>query len=463
MKGFFAREVLGHPIVMSSIGLVVLVAIGSSAYYAVGSRPPTIESALVTATSSQVVADITATGVIALSQNPDLSFVSGGRVTAVNVAVGQSVGSGQTLASLDTASLAAARDQAAANVRAQQAHLDEMLAGARDVDVTAKETAVAQAEQAQSNLVSSAIIDIGSSYSSIVGALHADADPLFQNPDSFMPTLIFQSINNQAAQSAVNERVHVGAEITAWQSNAQVSSSDLAAVAAELQASQSHALALRPLIDTLTQALSQAIPNGSFTSSSVTTAQSNLSSLHTVVEAAIAKLQADQQAIVNSKLTLQSAQDALAQTKAGSTQQQIEAQKAVIDAAQASLNAANAAIANAIIVAPYSGTVSAVHVKRGDIVSPNSVAVSLTPHSALQFEAYLSEVDAPHVSSGDVVAITLDAYGTSRLFPATVVSIDRSPTMQNGTPAYKVVAQFASDDGALAQGMTGNIIIHSTK
>ena len=278
-----------------------------------------------------------------------------------------------------------------------------------------------------------------------------------------MPTLIFQSINSQSVQTSQNERVKVGAELKAWQDDSNVSSSDAASVEAELATAQTHALAVRPLVDALTQALSQAIPSGSFTASSVTNAQTNISSLHTTVESAIAKLQADQQAIVNAKLAVQSAKDALAQTQAGSTPQQLDAQRAAIDAAQASLNAANAAIANVIIVAPYSGTVSAVHVKRGDIVAPNAVAVSLTPHSALQFEAYLSEVDAPHVSSGDVVAITLDAYGTGRLFPATVVSIDRSPTMQNGTPAYKVVAQFASDDSALAQGMTGNIIIHPTK
>ncbi|HEV8677366.1 MAG TPA: HlyD family efflux transporter periplasmic adaptor subunit, partial [Candidatus Paceibacterota bacterium] len=73
--------------------------------------------------------------------------------------------------------------------------------------------------------------------------------------------------------------------------------------------------------------------------------------------------------------------------------------------------------------------------------------------------AYFSETDIVHIAVGSQANITLDAYGSSRIFPATVVSVDRSPTTQSGVPAYKVTMQFAENDPAITPGMTANASI----
>lgn len=84
-------------------------------------------------------------------------------------------------------------------------------------------------------------------------------------------------------------------------------------------------------------------------------------------------------------------------------------------------------------------------------------AISLSPDTTLQIKAYFSERDVASIKAGEHSDITLDAYGSDRVFSASVVSVDRSPTMQNGVPAYGVTLQFDANDQAISAGMTANI------
>lgn len=460
MKGIFKKEVLGHPIILASAAAVIVIALGSGVYYALESRVPTPALSATSAATST----ISVTGIITPAENPDLAFEAGGRIARIGVSVGQQVTAGAVLASLDTASLSAARDQAAANVRVQQAKLDEMQQGPRPVDISQKQTAVVQTQQSLQNLYQTIYNDIGQSYSSVLGAVYGDADTLFSNPNTSSPSLLFQTSDSQSAQDSLGGRVSLGVELTVWkQELASLQSNNAAAVETELGASIAHAQKTRSFSDMLTAALGHAITSSSFSQSSLTAGQTSVAALRTAAQSAIATLQADAQALANDKLAVQSAQDALAAAQAGATTQDVEAQQAGLEAAQAMLHSAEAALGNALVVAPYSGTVTAVHVKTGDLISPNTIAVSLSPHSALQLDAYLSEVDAVRVSVGDQADVTLDAYGSSRVFPATVTSVNRSPTQQNGIPAYQVVVQFAQNDSALSPGISGNAIIHPSR
>jgi multidrug efflux pump subunit AcrA (membrane-fusion protein) len=94
-------------------------------------------------------------------------------------------------------------------------------------------------------------------------------------------------------------------------------------------------------------------------------------------------------------------------------------------------------------------------------VSPNTVAVSLTPEGALQVEVYVSEIGEAVLNTGQEAQVTLDAYGTGRIFPANVVSVDRSPsTSADGSESgYKATLQFTQNDPAVAVGMGANVTI----
>lgn len=456
MRNLFTKEIFGHPIVLGALGVVVLIAAGSGIYYFVDTRAPS------TTWQSPVVGDIeatvTGTGTVEPAQNPDLAFNSGGRVAAVNVSVGQSVSQGQVLATLDTAALSAARAGAEANLAGAQAKLDEMQAGPRQTDVSAAQTAVLQAQTSLANLYATVPAAVEDAYGKSAGDVHGDTDTLFSNPSSSNPTLSFQSSNNQAVQNVESARFALGGELGTWQGEAATlgqdsSPSDLESA---LTTSINHLSAVRDYSNALLQVLASAVPSGTFTAANITSAQINVAALRDAASGQITGLQSTQQELSTDKLAIQSAQDALNKLLAGSTPQDIAAQQATVEAAQAVVESADAALGNAIVVAPFSGSVSSVAIKQGQIIPAGTTAVSLTPHSALQVDIYATELDIASLKVGQAADVTLDAYGDSRHFPATVASLDTSPTPGQG---YKVTLQFTQNDPAIAAGMTANASI----
>lgn len=457
MKAFLTKEVLAHPVVLLSCVASFAVAGGSVYYYQRSTALPQV--ALVHATqSAPQSAAIMAEGTVLPSQNPDLYFETSGRVARVLVAVGDPVSSGEVLATLDTAALSAARDQAAANLRLAQAKLDALKAGPRAVDVSAKQTAAAQAQQSESNLYAQAQNDINAAYSNSLGAVHAYSDPLYNSPN-FDPSLIFTTNDSQLGIDANASRGTVNDLLSVWQSALANLSPDPTTLDRALADAIDRLGQLRAYANLLTRAVGVATINTTFTSASLATAQTNLALLRASISGSLSSLEADQQQLAVQKLAVQSAQNALAQLTAPATAQDLEAAGAAVDAAQASLGQAQAALGNATITAPFTGTVSAVRVKVGDLASAGLAALSLSPTSALQVDGYLSEADAAAVAPGDAAVVTLDTYGSARPFAATVASVDRAPTTQQGVPAYKVVLQFNQNDPALAAGMTANISI----
>ena len=451
------KNVLGHPFVIGALGLSVIIALGSFWYYRAQTRTPQTNVAL-TATST---APILTTGTVAPAQNPNLAFVSGGRVARVNSAVGDRVGAGETLASLDIASLSAQRAQATANVAAAQAKLDALKAGPRSVDVAAKQTALDQANTTLQNLYASMPANITQAYDKSFSGISQATDNLFNQPNSTAPTLVFLTSNTQLANDAANQRIEVAVELAHWQQeiSALGSGASNAQIDTALTQSLSHMKVLRTYNDTLLSALAAAVPSGSFPQSSIAASQTAVGALRDTINTQILSLQGLEQQIKTDELAVQSAQNALDELNAGATVQDIEAAQAAVLAAQAQVQNVDAQIHNALIVAPYSGVVSSVQVKVDDIVAPNTVAVTLNPLSSLQIVAYVSEADAGRIAPGEAADVTLDAYGSSRHFAATVTSVDQSPTMQSGVPAYRTVLQFQSPDPSISSGMTANVTI----
>jgi HlyD family secretion protein len=448
-----------NPLVLSAIGIVALIAVGSIAYYSLESRPPA-QVSIPETTTGTTSDQVTATGTVEPAQNPDLAFESGGRVTHVYVAVNDTVKQGETLATLDSSTLEAQRAQAAAAEKAQEAKLASMQAPARDVDVAAKQTAVSQAQLSLNNLYATVIDTLNDAYSKTYSAVHTDTDSLFTNPDSQNPTLNFTVNSSQGSINTINARMAVNTELTTWQNEiSALSPNDTAGLENAIAKGVTHLSVVRDYGNTTAQALAAAVATTNFPQSSIDASVTATGAMRDVVSGRISALQSLSQQISTAKLAIQSAQNALNQTLAGSSKEDIEAQQAQVEAAQANVDSIDAQIAKTVITAPFSGTVSSVQVKRGDIVTADETAISLTPQSALQVTAYFSEADIGKIASGQHANVTLDAYGDSKVFSATVLTVEHSPTMQNNVPAYKVTLQLDEVDPSIAPGMTANITI----
>lgn len=455
----FKKEVLAHPLVVSSFGVVLLIALGSAGYYVLATRSPGAQWQR--PSIGPITETVSATGSVEPAENPDLAFANGGRVASVAVTVGSTVSKGQLLASLNIATLAAQRAQAQANLKAAQAKLDELNTGPRSVDVAGKQTALEQAHTALANLYQTVAPSIAQAYDKAYSGSISSTDTLFSQPYSSSPALVFSTSNNQTTIDVVTDRIRATNELLVWrsESDALTSTSDSAQLDAALVQSLAHLALLRTYCDTLLSALSSAIPTTSSPQSTITSSQTAVASLRDTINTQILALQGLQQQVRSDTLAVTSAQDALNLTNAGATPQDIEAGAAAVEAAQANVDTIDAQIANSVIVAPYSGSVTSVAVKPGQIIAPDTTAISLTPHSALQVVVYVSEIDVAKLAVGNPASVTLDAYGSGRIFSADVVSLDRSPTAQGGIPAYKVTLQFSGNDPAVRSGMTANVAI----
>ncbi len=130
-------------------GLVVALGVaGGAVYLATGSSANASASpTVVTAAYGTMKQTVAASGTVEPAVQADLDFPVSGQVTSVDVAVGQVVKAGQTLASLSPVGLQAAVDSAQANLDTDQARLAaDQSAGASSTQLASDQAAVTAAQ-----------------------------------------------------------------------------------------------------------------------------------------------------------------------------------------------------------------------------------------------------------------------------------------------------------------------------
>lgn len=428
----FTKKLFTHPFMLTAYALFFALCAGSYLYYQMNGYAP--QRPLLSTDTAMASSVVTGSGTIAPSENPDLAFLSGGTIAQIAVRPGDHVAAGTVLASLDTASLRAAREQAAANLKAAQASLALQYADTENTSVS-----VEQVTQQQNTLVANAKRTL---YSEGLAAV----------PESSNYTVTAPTISGQYEGAEGTYKIVVRHGPQPGVDDHEVLTFGIENTPARLiLKDEATVLGTKGLYISFPGTLSDydgttwyvTIPNTR--SSSYLENQNAYTAAVTARDKAISDAQAKQ----NTSLSAPSVNSA-----------QIAAAQAAVDAARAALDAANIALSHAIITAPYSGTVSAVRAKVGDIVAANAPAVSLSPDNALQVDVYLSELSIAKVAQNDAAEVTLDAFGGNTVFKASVLSIDQSPTTVNGAPAYKTVIQFATSTPQIATGMSANVTIY---
>ena len=143
------RRVRAHPWLAGGVAVVVLAGAGSAGYFLTRND----KAAAATTTTTETVAtgtvrqSVSATGTLAPASEENLNFSVSGEVTKVAVAEGQHVKKGQTLATIDSASLSATVAQAESTVASDEARVDDdSTNGASDTQVAADKAALTAAK-----------------------------------------------------------------------------------------------------------------------------------------------------------------------------------------------------------------------------------------------------------------------------------------------------------------------------
>ena len=122
--------------------------------------------------------------------------------------------------------------------------------------------------------------------------------------------------------------------------------------------------------------------------------------------------------------------------------------------AEAQLDAAEAALANVELRAPFDGTVAGVMSKVGEMAAPGQPAVVLADFSSWIVETdNLTEIELPKIAVGQPVAVSFDALSDVEL-KGTVTAIRPLFEIRQGDVTYTVKISLDENDPRLQWGMT---------
>lgn len=154
---------------------------------------------------------------------------------------------------------------------------------------------------------------------------------------------------------------------------------------------------------------------------------------------------------------VQQAQASLDQLKEQPSEAEVQLAEISVKKAQAALELAQYNLEQATLVAPLSGTITAVNIAVGD--SASGTAMVLGNLQTLEVEVQLDESDVVQVAVGQPAQVTLDAFN-DLVLTGTVTAIAPTADLENGVAIYPVTVVLSPTDEALVRpGMTANVTI----
>jgi len=164
-------------------------------------------------------------------------------------------------------------------------------------------------------------------------------------------------------------------------------------------------------------------------------------------EGTIAKADED---LALAKAKLDDAQREYDRLTAGNTTE-IAAAEARVEAAQATLNLAR-------VIAPFAGTVTESHTLQGDQVSAGATAFRVDNLSSLLVDVEVSEVDINNVSVEQPVTLTFDAI-LGKEYHGEIVEVAQAGTVEQGVVNFTVTVELTDADAMVKPGMTAGVNI----
>ncbi len=138
--------------------------------------------------------------------------------------------------------------------------------------------------------------------------------------------------------------------------------------------------------------------------------------------------------------------------------------KDAIASAQARVDAAQATLKTAQIIAPFGGIVTDAEPLPGDQVTAGTTAFRIDDLSSLYVDVSVSEVDINSVAVGQDADLTFDAI-LNKTYHGQVVEVSNVGATSNGIVNFTVTVQLTDPDSMVKPGMTAavNIVVNELK
>jgi RND family efflux transporter MFP subunit len=435
--------------------IALLFVIASAIVFFMLFSQPKNEAATYKVASGPLKQYVKVSGQVKAITDANLSFQTSGAVAYVGVKTGDNVKQGKVLVTLSAGDAQASVLQAQANLASAQAVLAQLRQGARPEEIAYKQQVL---ENAKSTL--------NESYSAlpdVIQNVDATTADIVKNKFSSLFTnsngkylLSFSSCDQLLQREIEVKRTDLESTLADFQTKSSVitaiSSKD--AIDSAFEQGYQAALLTNDLVGSISELL---LLSCSLSNPNLDGYRATLSGAKSSMTALFSDITIKRSTLNTSKNAFKQATRDLELIQAGTDPYKIQAQRANVEQAQAQVTQAKSNLSKTILTAPFGGVISNVGVSIGETVSPAKVAISMLSIDGLEIEAKVPEIDIVKIKVGSPVEVTLDAYGTATVFPATVTRINPTATTEGTVPVYKVIVTFTGKDDRIKQGMSANV------
>lgn len=422
------------------------------------SRNVNSSSDTISVVSGDLIQKIEVTGTVRAVNKAELSFEKGGVVKDINYKVGDKINTGETIVSLDSADSSAQLQGAEASLLAEEAHLAELEKGLRPEELSVENSKLKSSETLFEDSRIGIVNAIHDSYVKVSGSVFNYTDIFFTNPQSSLPRIKVHTDSYNQESNINTSRTILGEKLLAWKG-------DLDKINLDSDINQ-YTEKVHKYLETAKTFFSQIsviISNLSTGNSGLT--QTEIDSYNLTLNNALAMFTAGVNSIAtaeaeyrNASSNLSLARDQFGLKEAGTSEEGLQVQRAKVAQAQANVSNYKAEFLKKKLVSPIDGVLGKIDVELGEYVSVGKVA-AVVVSDLFKIEVNVPESDIAKISMGNKARVTLDAYDSSVVFSAHVVSMDLAETIVEGVPTYKVVLEFDEKDSRIRSGMTANIDI----
>jgi multidrug efflux pump subunit AcrA (membrane-fusion protein) len=417
--------------VLAALVLGTAILGGTIVYAQAGKVTTTYRTALVT--YGTITQSIGMAGNLTPVNEADLNFASAGTVSNLYVQVGQAVGAGTPLATLDTTLLSAQLLQAQATLSSAQAKLSQDQAGPTGQSLTSAQNSVASALVSMNNAQTS-LADTQAINAQAVAVAQAPVTAA-QGPVTADQALVAQDNTTLAADKAAMTAACVGSPPAVPSSTCTTDTNAVAADQLKLTTDQGN----------------------------LAHDQSTLTAAQTTLAAATAKAQQsnDQAAAQLASMQQQysAAKSSLSAQQTSTTPQTIQMDDAQISIDQVNVNSVQHQLDGATLTSPIPGIVSQVNIKVGQSVTGGGTTYAIVVFSPGSYDltGTVSDSQVNLVAIGQSVQVT--PAGSTQALLGKITLISPAATVSSGIATFAVTAQLTDTSNSIRPGISASASI----
>ena len=398
----------------------------------------------------EVLQEVSETGNVEATDNISLGFKTIGRVAKIYVSAGADVKAGDILASQDLAQLSAQLQSAKAALNSARSEYSKLINGSTPEDLKTSQSDVDSAQQDLDNNYSVSLNTLNNAYTSIYNAY---TSALALQNDYF-------TANDQEGIKVQNSRSSIENDLSSAKSNLESAKSNPAAGQIE-----DSILNIKEYLNSTYNSLKiirDQCDEGIYYSTVSSTDKTSVETQRTNIYTALTSLTTIQNTISAGKASLQSAKDDLALKQAKPRQEDIDAAQASINQAEANVELYQSQLNDNYLRSPIDGKITDVNAKKGETVSQSEQVVNLLSSEPFQIKVDIYEQDIVNVRPDDPVKITLVAF-PRQVFDGKVILINPGEKIIDSVVYYEVTVDFPSQPEGIKSGMTADIVIETNK